>query len=294
MPKDRKDVQDYFNQEAASYHDDTYDLNSELYPANYFRMKIVIDVLEKRKDIRKILDVGCGGCEPMVALLKRGYDVVGIDFSDEMLRQGKARLAQNGFDAGLVRKMDFLNAESLLKEEYDAVLMLGVVGYNKDDDLTMANVSRALRPGGITLVEFPNQLFSFASFNSYSIELFMNVLWGSAAMPEKLKSGMDAFLQQRFDQNIARDKYAEKKKCLGSDVPYPTYNPLTIQTLFERHAMRLNTNHFYHFHALPPIWEYKEPATFKQLSMSLEKADDWRGHFLCSAFLSEGQKTSER
>lgn len=293
MIKNRNDVKKYFNKQASSYHDSTYRVDAKLYPANYFRMKIMLDVLRKRRDVKKILDVGCGGCEPMVELLKRGYDVRGIDFSDGMLQEGRIRLRKNGFDPNLIKKADFLNTRSLTREKYDAVLMLGVVGYNKNDDLTMTNVSKSLRKGGITFVEFPNQLFSLYSFNRFSVDFFMDAFWGFAGASKEinsLKKQMRAFLVKRFDQNISTKDYAKKRKCLGASIPYPTYNPFTINKLFERHALKLNKNHFYHFHALPPAWEYKSPQLFKKLSVKMENPNDWRGHFLCSAFLSEGEK----
>jgi len=290
MLKSRKDVKDYFSKEAATYHFDSYSFDSGSYPANYFRMKIVLDVLKKRKDIKRILDVGCGGCEPMVELLKCGFDVQGVDFSDEMLEQGRLRLKENGFDPKLIYKADFLDKKTLSAEKFDAVLMLGVVGYNKNDDLTMENVSSSLRHGGITFVEFPNELFSFYSFNRFSVDLFMDKFWNFSTIPKELQEELKEFLVKRFDQNISFEDYAEKKKCLGGDVPYPMYNPLTICNLFKKHSMRLDKNHFYHFHALPPIWEYKAPELFTELSIAMEDPEDWRGHFLCSAFLSEAEK----
>ena len=287
--KDRRDVESYFDRHAATYHESYTDEGTE-YPANYFRMRITLDLLKKRQDVKRVFDVGCGGCEPMVELLKAGFEVEGIDFSQNMLDEGHARLTENGFEKSRAWKDDFLKQDKSAQDVYDAVLMLGVLGYNKDDDLTMEKVSEKLRGGGVTIVEFPNELFSAFSFNQFSVDFYMERLLRADALPKELREEMGEFFRTKFDQNIAKDAYAEKKKCPGSDLSYPTYNPLTVHELFERHGMRLVRNHFYHYHALPPIWEYRVPELFNELSRPLEKSDDWRGHFLCSVFLAEAEK----
>ena len=226
----------------------------------------------------------------MLECLKAGFDVSGIDFSNEMLQEGKKRLVRHGFDPELAWQADFMDLNSLPARKFDAVLMLGVVGYNKDDDACLTNVAHLLRPGGVTLVEFPNDLFSLYTFNNFSVEFFMNRLWSGEDRPDELKEEMASFLEQRFDQDISRKDYKAKRKCLGGDVPYPTYNPLTIHQLLERNGLRLVKNHFYHYHALPPKWEYKAPELFRELSIKMENPGDWRGHFMCSAFLVEAEK----
>jgi hypothetical protein len=42
-------------------------------------MLVTLNILKKREDVKKVFDVGYGGCEPMVELMKAGFDVVGID-----------------------------------------------------------------------------------------------------------------------------------------------------------------------------------------------------------------------
>ena len=219
--KDRKDVQNYFDEMAGTYHLDSYSLDSEVYPGNYFRMLIALDRLSKRSDVKTVFDVGCGGCEPMLECLKAGFDVSGIDFSNEMLQEGKKRLARHGFDPGLAWQADFLDINSLPKEKFDAVLMLGVVGYNKDDDACLTNVAHLLRRGGVTLVEFPNDLFSLYTFNNFSVEFFMNRLWSGEDRPDELREEMASFLEQRFDQDISGKTTRPSGNAWAATCPIP-------------------------------------------------------------------------
>ena len=43
--------------------------------------------------------------------------------------------------------------------------------------------------------------------------------------------------------------------------------------------------YFYHFHALPPVFEELDPLYFRKLSWKLENPNDWRGYLLASAFI---------
>ena len=70
-------------------------------------------------------------------------------------------------------------------------------------------------------------------------------------------------------------------------------NPLTIEEdLFKPLKMKVDRIHFYHFHALPPIFEKKYPEIFRKFSKKMEKSDSWKGYFLSSAFVVEASKKS--
>ena len=49
-------------------------------------------------------------------------------------------------------------------------------------------------------------------------------------------------------------------------------NPLTIkEEIFEKVGLKCEGIYFYHFHALPPIYEKKFPKIFYKESLKLEK-----------------------
>ncbi|TVY06305.1 class I SAM-dependent methyltransferase [Mycolicibacterium porcinum] len=47
----------------------------------------------------KVLDVGCGAGEHTMLLTRLGYDVLGIDFSEQAVAQARENAAQRGIDA---------------------------------------------------------------------------------------------------------------------------------------------------------------------------------------------------
>jgi SAM-dependent methyltransferase len=91
-----------------------------------------------RDPVRSILDLGCGTGNHALPLARRGYRVVGVDRSDEMLSRARAKADASGIDI-LFENVDI---RSLSPGDFDAVLLLfAVLGYQHSDD----DVLRTLR-----------------------------------------------------------------------------------------------------------------------------------------------------
>ena len=48
--------------------------------------------------------------------------------------------------------------------------------------------------------------------------------------------------------------------------------------------------YFYHFHALPPVFENYDKIYFRKLSWKIENPLDWRGFLLASTFIVDCKK----
>lgn len=108
----------------------------------------------------RVLDLACGIGRHSIELAGRGFDVVGIDISEELLeiarREAEAKSLEIEFRQADLRELD-------ISEDFDIVLSLndGAVGYfeSEEDNLrTFEVVARALRPGGGHLMQLPNVL----------------------------------------------------------------------------------------------------------------------------------------
>lgn len=103
----------------------------------------------------KILDVGCGTGGHLIHLAKRGYEVVGIDKSESMVRIAEEKISQHKLRAKVVVSdaVDFN-----LNEEFDACIsMFAVINYIvQTDDLIKAfkNIRRHLRRGALFIFDF--------------------------------------------------------------------------------------------------------------------------------------------
>jgi SAM-dependent methyltransferase len=105
----------------------------------------------------QLLDVGCGYGRHAMELAARGFHVVGLDLSTPLLVRGGEEAHRRGltinFVRGDMRELDFEN-------QFDAAYCLfSTFGYFDDETnkKTIANMARALRPGGRLLIEILNR-----------------------------------------------------------------------------------------------------------------------------------------
>ena len=106
-----------------------------------------------------ILDLGCGYGRHALLLAARGYQVMGLDSSERLLRRAQSEAAAQGIRArwthGDMRHIPFTN-------EFDAVLSLfSSFGYfeSEEENLSVLHqVQRALKPGGLLLMDLVSQL----------------------------------------------------------------------------------------------------------------------------------------
>jgi SAM-dependent methyltransferase len=105
----------------------------------------------------RILDLACGIGRHSRELRKRGFEVVGVDISPELLEMAERETSEEGLDVTYL-EADLRELE--LREEFDIVLSLndGAVGYFETDAenyRTFEVVAQALRQGGGHLMQLP-------------------------------------------------------------------------------------------------------------------------------------------
>jgi SAM-dependent methyltransferase len=123
----------------------------------------VVKILQPQGGER-ILDLACGSGRHSLELRRRGFSVVGVDISAELIAIARREAAAADLDAEFVladlRELDY-------KSEFDLVLNLndGAIGYLESDEenhRAFSAIARALRAGGRNLVQLPNVLYARA------------------------------------------------------------------------------------------------------------------------------------
>ena len=88
-----------------------------------------LDETLKKRGAHRILDLGCGTGGHCLKLARLGYDMVGLDVSEAMLRTAREKLSKAGMRAGFVLS-DMIEASSSLQSAgitfpFDAVICMG-------------------------------------------------------------------------------------------------------------------------------------------------------------------------
>lgn len=176
----------------------------------------------------RVLDLACGIGRHSLELRRRGFEVVGVDISPDLLemaeREAEAQSLEVSFTQADLRELD-------LRDEFDLVLSLndGAVGYfetEEENHRTFEVIAQALRDGGGHLMQLPN------------------VLHAEAHLPLKSWIVGESTLELSDHHWNAEDRYIE-----GSTVP------IRIGEVFERYEEIPFRQRLYTVEELAEIYE---------------------------------------
>jgi ubiquinone/menaquinone biosynthesis C-methylase UbiE len=138
-----------FDAEAARY-DAAYDRPGRAGAALRSRLATVGELLGTGPG--RVLDAGMGAGRLAAELEQSGWQVSGVDLSQEMLARARTRLPHAG--TRLVKaSIEHLPFQA---ESFDAVVATGVLEYSTDLESAVNEVTRVLAGGGRAVVSFPN------------------------------------------------------------------------------------------------------------------------------------------
>jgi SAM-dependent methyltransferase len=120
-----------------------------------FYMKLA----ERHKWIQgNILDLACGTGNIMFELLRRGFDVTGVDVSSDMLSEADNKLYQAGFTPQLIcqdiRELAVLQQFALVLCAFDS---LNYILQEKDLKKVISRVNKALLPDGLFIFDMHSE-----------------------------------------------------------------------------------------------------------------------------------------
>lgn len=103
-----------------------------------------------------VLDAGCGAGWVALDLVRRGYRVHGVDVAQEMIDQCERLFADVGVasDRYEFTRADLLQAD-LGPNSFDAVVALGLLQYQVEQEPLLKALHKVLRPGGLLVVTGP-------------------------------------------------------------------------------------------------------------------------------------------
>lgn len=291
-------VSSHYDGSAASY-SEQYDadriMTNAEYPANYFRLQLVLRLLDKAGS-QSVYDLGCGDATPLVRIAQTGRTVAGNDISPEMVRIAHDHLAEAGLDPALVSLLDIEDPEALAREKaargtFDSVIALGVIPHVRDDHAFVSAMDDFLRPGGQLLLQFRNSLFSLFTFNRLTKELILDDLLAgvSPAIKDVVARDLDARLATNLPPQRTRPTGDGYDQILSR-----FHNPFELADVVRGLGYNDVRFHWYNYHpAYPMLASQIDPQLYREGQIALEGDPGWRGMFLCSAGIIEATKAQD-
>ncbi len=142
----------------------------------------------------RILDIACGTGNHAIFMAKKGYDVTGVDLSQEMLNIAKQKIKnttdlQVRFTYGDMRDLKF-------GSEFDVVCCLGMsfMELRTYDEINscLNSIKRAITPNGLFIFDVSNgwEMLSVETRKDFAEDAKTKVIWLSSGYIDKLKRTM--------------------------------------------------------------------------------------------------------
>lgn len=123
------------------------------HPNGRIRARIAMDLI----DNKKTLDVGCGEGIFCFELKKRGYDVTGIDLSQDALNHARENFNKLNLDINVSKSStDKLPFKS---NTFEQVICLDVLEHVKDVNKSLKEINKVLVDGGNLIITVPNERY---------------------------------------------------------------------------------------------------------------------------------------
>lgn len=153
-------VATYFNAHATEWHDYYHHVKTVNDVVLIDRTKIAVGFVQKYVGLPgKVLDAGCGAGLACVDLAQKGFFVHGIDLAQRMVDLCTENLSQRGIDPGTytVTVGNILETD-LPARSFDAIVALGFLQYQSDEQQAVTALSNLLKPGGILVLSGPAKI----------------------------------------------------------------------------------------------------------------------------------------
>ena len=151
-----------------------FDTWKKLYAGEYPRGFLIIDTLRKYAPEfevggARVLDVGCGDAGALIAFAEQGALCAGIESYEPSLERGRLRAADHGVDVDL--RKGVAEAIPFADASFDLVLLDNVLEHVNDRPLTLREVRRVLKPGGLLYMVTPKPFALYSLWNDPHYDL---------------------------------------------------------------------------------------------------------------------------
>lgn len=144
----------------------------------------------------KYLDIGCGSGNYTQAISQKGFNICGLDISQEMLGKARQKCPLLQWIHGDARKLPFLNGQ------FDGAICILATHHIKDIVCAFREIHRVLRSGHLVIfTAFPEQIESY-----WLKQYFPKMMRFAAKFPHYQHEILSALSEAGF-KNIQTEKY---------------------------------------------------------------------------------------
>lgn len=169
-------------EELTTYYEEEYERNDYLSPVTRTRYNELLDQMEPFRKTGKLLDVGTGIGFFAEEAIKRGWEVHGVELTDEAIEICESK--------GVKMIKGILDAKNYAPESFDIITSFEVIEHINNPADELENYQKLLRKGGLVYVTTPN----FNSLLRYRLKDMYNVI----LYPEHLSYYTPKTLKQLF------------------------------------------------------------------------------------------------
>ncbi len=111
----------------------------------------------KARNVKKMLDLGCGAGRHLVFLARKGFEVYGTDISEIGLDQARRQLRKEELEAEL--KRSDMTVIPYADSFFDALISIWVIYHNPLEAMrkTVSEIHRVLNEGGLVFLTFQSK-----------------------------------------------------------------------------------------------------------------------------------------
>lgn len=299
----KENVSTYFSENAKAWLADAYEQSGHNYPTPYHRLRVLRKILGKLDDVNKIVDVGCGGGQVAIALAKQGYNVLGIDESENMIN--------SAFESVGKQDKKIQSNVSLLKQsiydidvqDYDSMTAMGVIGYLASDKTLFDIAYKSLKNGGYFIVSFRNKIFDLCSISDYTLrdidngefkelhdeykQLLSDAIPNNVTLEfvQSLHAITGAMLESRINESAPTERPSKQNNInyIGQCDPRQS-TPSQVKETALQSGFKTISLHGIHPHVINPYFNKLLPATiYNQISDALIPLEDTKASLTWSS-----------
>lgn len=185
-----------------------------------------------------LLDIGCGPGVLVTETLDLGFNYVGMDLAEEMLKEGRVKWGENervAFRTGDIENIPMADATS------QALTCLGVIEYVPDLDAAIKEMHRVLKPGGVAIISNHNKLH----IDNVVIGALKPLRWIVLPLVRSVRQARPDSLHRRLLQPSQLDEIMAKAGFTLEEFAFYHFTPLPYPFTVLMPKMAHTVNHHF-------------------------------------------------